>query len=230
MQMRLAWPPFTRNVKITLGVLAALFLASLSRGVFGAVDRYLLVSRDAVLADFELWTVLTYAFFHQDFGHLLFNALALWMFGSYLDQVWSARRFWVHSLVCAVGGGVAVVGSQVVFGVDVATLGYSGAVMGLIAAFAWYHWNRRVNLLFFPMTGKTMLLVFAGLDALLVVVGRQPVSIAAHLGGMLTGLLLVTGTWRPREWRRAWRRWRTRRNLRVVGRQVDRKRGGQWVN
>jgi membrane associated rhomboid family serine protease len=230
MQTRIAWPPFTTNIKITLGVLVVFFLTSLPGGVYELISEYLLLSRDSVVADYQVWTLLTYALFHHDFAHILFNGVALWMFGSYVDQVWDSRRFWTHSILCALGGGVVVVLSQLIFGLSVPTLGYSGAVMGLIAAYAWYNWNRRINLFFFPMTGKMMLLLFLGIDIFMVVVARQPVSIAGHLGGMATGLLLVTDYWRPRKLKQLWRRWKTKRNIKVVSDNPDRKRNGKWVN
>mgnify|MGYP006291009909 CR=1 FL=1 len=232
MERRIAWPPFTTNIKITLGVLGVLFLLSIPASLYQYVDQYLLVSRDAVVADYEVWTLLTYAFFHDNFGHIAFNGIALWMFGSYLDQVWDSKRFWTHSLLCALGGGVVVVLSQLALGMNVPTLGYSAAVMGLIAAYAWYNWNRRINLLFFPMTGKWMLALFLGIDVFMVLVANQPVSIAGHLGGMATGLLLVTGYWRPTKLQQLWRRWKTRRNLKVVSKSKnpDRKRNGKWIN
>lgn len=230
MQGRIAWPPFTKNIKITLGVLVAFFLASLPKVVYEYVSEYLLLSRDAVIADYEVWTLLTYALFHHDFAHILFNGVALWMFGSYLDQIWDAKRFWWHSILCALGGGIAVLLTQLVFGMSVPTLGYSGAVMGLIAAYAWYNWNRRINLFFFPITGKWMLVLFLGLDIFMVVFARQPVSISGHLGGMVVGLLLVTGYWRPSKLEQIYRRWKTKRNLRDVSKNPDRKRNGKWVN
>jgi membrane associated rhomboid family serine protease len=230
MERRIAWPPFTTNIKITLGVLLVFFLASLPSGLYDFISEYLLLSRDAVVSDYQVWTLLTYALFHHDFGHILFNGVALWMFGSYLDQIWESNRFWTHSLLCALGGGVIVVISQLIFGMSVPTLGYSGAVMGLIAAFAWYNWNRRINLFFFPMTGKWMLVLFLGIDIFMVVIARQPVSIAGHLGGMATGMLLVTDYWRPRKLKQLWRRWKTKRNIKVVSDNPDRKRNGKWVN
>jgi membrane associated rhomboid family serine protease len=40
------------------------------------------------------WQVVTYAFLHGDMGHLFFNMLGLWMFGSELERLWGQKRYW----------------------------------------------------------------------------------------------------------------------------------------
>lgn len=206
-QYRMKWPPFTANLKGLAIVLFTLWFASVMVAPLGEfVGRYMLVSQDAVLQDFQVWTVLTYSLWHADFMHLLFNLIVLWLFGAEVDQRWSTTRWWRFNALCALGGGVAVVLSQLIFQSFHPTLGYSGAVMGVVAAFAWHNWERTIYLFFFPMKGKVLLLVFIALDIFIVVVGREPISVAAHLGGMATGLLIVSGWWRPRRWKLAWQR------------------------
>jgi len=231
MQYQIAWPPFTRNVKITLIGLTLIFvLTVLSMGAFNFSSQYLIVSGPQVFERGRIWTLLTYAFFHHDIGHLLFNALALWIFAGELDQRWSSGRFWTVSLLSALGGGIFVALGQLLLGGGAPTLGYSGAVMGLIAAFCWYNWDRRLNFFFFPMTGRTFLMVIVGIDVLRVVVGGQPISIAAHLGGLLTGLLLVGDFWQPKVLKRKWQRRSMKKKFRDATREVDRKRNGTWIN
>ncbi|RVU46929.1 rhomboid family intramembrane serine protease [Lujinxingia sediminis] len=211
------WPPFTRNIKITLVGLFTLWFASVMIAPLGAfVDDYMLLSRSAVIDQGQIWTLLTYAFWHADFTHLLFNGFVLWMFGAELDQRWSAARWWRFTLLCALGGGLTILASQLILSTNFPTLGFSAAVMGVVAAFAWRHWNDRLNLLFLPVTGKTMLLVFIGLDILFVVAGREAISIAGHLGGMATGLLIASDYWRPSRIKRAFIRRRQRRNLKLL--------------
>lgn len=231
MQYRLAWPPFTKNIKITLAVLVPLFLVTVFVPSFNDFAmQYLWLSEHQVVDLGHVWTVFTYAFFHADFNHILFNGLALWMFGGYLDEMWPAKKFWTVSLLSALGGGLAVVLSQAVFGHSVPTLGYSGAVMGLVAAYCWYNWDRRLNFFFIPMTGKTLLLFFLGLDVFFVVVAREPISIAGHIGGTITGLLLVGDFWRPKRIKQWWRRRAMKKKFRDASREVDRKRDGKWIN
>ncbi len=229
-QMQMRWPPVTLEIKIIAGVLFGLWFGSLMVPALGdLVGTQLLVSAVAV-SEGRVWTVLTYAFFHADFMHLLFNCGVLWLFGGELSAKWSAKKWWGFNLACALGGGVAVVGSQFVLGVAHPTLGYSGAVMGVVAAFAWENWDRRLYLFFVPMTGKTLLLVFIAFDVLLVVVGREPISIAAHLGGLVTGLLLATGWWRPTKWKRSVKRYRQRRRFKVIRREAEAEQNRRYLN
>lgn len=220
-QYQVQWPPFTRNIKILAGLLFGLWFASTMIDPLGAfVNQELLVSMPAV-ASGKVWTLLTYAFWHADFMHLLFNVLVLWIFGGELDQRWSNTQWWRFNLLCALGGGIAVVLSQLIFQTGYPTLGYSGAVMGVVAAFAWQNWERTLYFFFFPMKGKTLLLVFITIDVLLVVFGGEPLSISAHLGGLITGLLLATGWWRPSKIRRRWKRYQQRRRFKVVKKQAE---------
>lgn len=231
MQYRIAWPPFTRNIKITIIGLVALFLVTVfSTSVYDFANQYLLVSGAQVFERARVWTLLSYAFFHANFGHILFNCVALWMFAGELDQRWSSRKFWTVSLLSALGGGIFVALGQLIFGGVSPTLGYSGAVMGLIAAYCWYNWQRRLNFFFVPMTGRTFLFVILGIDLVLVLVGGEPISIAAHLGGMVTGLLIVTDFWHPKKLKRRWQRRSMKKKFRDATREVDRKRDGRWIN
>lgn len=232
-QTRLAWPPVTRNIKITLGVLAVLWLGMVQFDDF--VYRYMLVSREAVLDDYHVWTLLTYALWHGSFSHLLFNGFALWMFGGEVDQRWSDAKFWTVSLLSALGGGIAIVATQWVlsqFGWlrHPPTLGYSGAVMGLIGAYCWYNWNRTLYFFFMQMTGKTLLLVFIGLDFFMVLGANQPISISGHLGGLATGLLLTSEYWRPGKLKRAWRRFKQKRKFDQPERTPREKADDRWMN
>src|SRR3546814_17706119 len=55
------------------------------------------------ISQFLPWQVLTYAFMHGSFAHLLFNMLALLMFGAPLEHTWGERRFLTYFLVCVLG-------------------------------------------------------------------------------------------------------------------------------
>jgi len=211
MQGRLAWPPLTRNLKITLGVLVALWVMAVQWTDF--VHRYMLVSRVAVFEQGYGWTILTYALWHLDPGHLLFNGIALWMFGGRVDRGWSDGWFWAFCLLCALGGGIAILLSQLIFGTNFPTLGYSGVVMGLAAAFCWHNWNRALFFLFARLKGKWLLLLFVAVDLFMVLGAREPISISGHLGGMATGLLLVSGYWRPKRLKRRIERWKQQRKF-----------------
>jgi membrane associated rhomboid family serine protease len=150
------------------------------------------------------WQLVTYAFLHGGLLHLMFNMLALAMFGAPLEYTWGERRFLTYYLVCVVGAGVCqlLVGSYALsHGADpYPTIGASGGVFGLLLAYGWLFPYQRVMLLFppIPMRARTLVIVYGLFELGLGVTGLQPgVAHFAHLGGMLFGWLLIRH-WRGR--------------------------------
>ncbi|QHQ29160.1 putative uncharacterized membrane protein [Xanthomonas albilineans] len=148
--------------------------------------------------NFQIWQLLTYAFLHGGFSHLLFNMLALYMFGGPLEQTWGNKRFLTYYLVCVAGAGLC----QLLVGwwmlrngsAPYPTLGASGGIFGLLLAFGMLFPNQRVMLLFppIPMTARTFVIVFGALELVMGFAGWEPgVAHFAHLGGMLFGWLMI---------------------------------------
>lgn len=52
---------------------------------------------------FKPWQFLTYMFMHGSISHILFNLLALWMFGSTLENLWGPKRFLTFYIICGMG-------------------------------------------------------------------------------------------------------------------------------
>lgn len=161
-----------------------------------------------VIAEFETWQFLSHGFLHGGLAHLLMNGLALYMFGSLLEQIWGGLRYLVFFLVCVIGGGLMQawwVGTPSGNEVSV-TLGASGGVFGILAAFAVLFPRHKVMLLIppipVPMPVWVLVLLFAVVSTVLGVTGLA-VGIAhfAHLGGLITGLLMylvvARSWWQP---------------------------------
>ncbi|GMV41471.1 MAG: hypothetical protein AMXMBFR64_31870 [Myxococcales bacterium] len=176
--------------------------------------------------DGRLWQLVTYAWLHDLATpfHLLFNLLVLYFFGGTFEQRWGTRWFVQFYLICAAGAavvsGLAAVVAPSLFGAPV--VGASGAVLGLIAAFATLFPEQQIYLfMMLPLRGKYLIPLVIGIDLLMFLPQTSSVAFAAHLGGLLTGWLLVTGFWRPRRLiamiRSRSLRARHRRGLRVVG-------------
>lgn len=147
---------------------------------------------------FMPWQLLSYGFLHGNLGHLLFNSLSILMFGAMLEHEWGARRYLAYYLVCMFGAGVCqlVVTTAVLHysGYAITTVGASGAIYGLILAFALLFPNNRVMMLPLPimMKARTMALIYGCAALLYGVLGsREGVAHFAHLGGMLCGWLLI---------------------------------------
>jgi len=144
------------------------------------------------------WQLLSYGFLHGGVGHLLFNMLALVMFGAPLEQTWGQRRFLTYFLICVVGAGLCqllvVSWSLQHHGILIPTIGASGGVFGLLLAYGLLFPNHRVMLLFppIPMKARTLVIVYGAISLVFGVTGTQSgVAHFAHLGGMLFGWLTI---------------------------------------
>lgn len=145
-------------------------------------------------ASFMPWQLLTYGFMHGGPGHLLFNMLALLMFGAQLELVWGQRRYLTFYLVCVVGAGLCQLAVVSWSGGLYPTVGASGGVFGLLLAYGMLFPNQRVMLLIppVPMKARTLVIVYGVISLLFGVTGTQSgVAHFAHLGGMLFGWLLI---------------------------------------
>jgi len=165
---------------------------------------------------FKPWQPLTYMFLHssQSFFHILFNMFALWMFGSTLENLWGPRRFLVFYLLCGVGAALVHMGalwydvsnakslldsgaiSPDSYGeiLNVPTLGASGAVMGIFAAFAYTFPNSQMFIMPipFPVKAKWALLGLVALDLFGGISNSQGgIAHFAHLGGAAFGIILL---------------------------------------
>ncbi|GAB6195713.1 rhomboid family intramembrane serine protease [Lysobacter xanthus] len=152
---------------------------------------------------FMPWQLVTYAFMHGSFGHLLFNMLALVMFGSQVEFIWGRRRFATYYFTCVIGAALCqlVVGYATLRmgGEAYPTVGASGGIFGLLLAYGMLFPNQRVMLLIppVPLKARTLVIFYGVAELFMGVTGTMPgVAHFAHLGGMLFGWLLI------RHWRR----------------------------
>ena len=148
--------------------------------------------------NFQPWQLLTYGFLHASFGHLLFNMLAVYMFGAPLELTWGPRRFLAFYLISVAGAGLCqlAVGWWITSGGGAAypTVGASGGVFGLLLAYGMLFPNQRMMLLFppIPMKARTFVILFGITELVLGFTGWQPgVAHFAHLGGLLFGWLVI---------------------------------------
>lgn len=155
---------------------------------------------------FEPFQIATHMFMHANIGHLAFNMLTLYFFGPMVEMVWGPKRFLFYYLFCGVGAFALHVGVQYweleQAGLNPTSwnspmLGASGAIFGVLVAFAWNFPNQIISLLFPPVSlkAKYFVPIMAALE-LFYGVGRYSTGIAhfAHLGGAIFGFLLI-GIW-----------------------------------
>lgn len=198
-----------------------------------------------------LWQPLTYQFLHGNFWHLFFNMFGLWMFGMPLEREWGARRFLRFYLLAGIAAGIfSALGKWLVFGAGWAsaaaltgTIGASGSLFGILAAFAILFPNSPVFvMLLFPIPARMFVLMFGIMQVL-----NTPaqfgsgggVDFLAHLGGMIFGFFYLRGPttllFGARKLYANWQLNRARRKFRVYVREVEKRERSQshpddWVN
>ncbi len=142
---------------------------------------------------FMPWQVGTYAFLHGSFGHLFFNMLGLWMFGSELERLWGGKRYLQLYFASVLTAALTQLAVGLLFA-GAPTVGASGGLFGLLLAYGMMFPNRTVMLLIppIPMKAKTFVVVFGVIElALGVYSPTGGVAHFAHLGGMLGGWLMI---------------------------------------
>ncbi len=150
---------------------------------------------------FELWQLVSYGFLHGSLTHLLFNMLALWMFGGTIERLFGSRPFAVYYLVSVIGAALAQLAVIAWFtGGFYPTVGASGGVFGVLLAFGMMYPHNRIMLIFPPVPMPAWLFVtgYGLLELYLGITGTQAgVAHFAHLGGMAAGFVLIQ-YWRGR--------------------------------
>ena len=153
------------------------------------------------MGQFAPWQLVTYSFLHGNLMHLLFNMLALYMFGSDVERVFGSRRYTFYYFVCVITAALAqLFVSSMGNWPAYPTVGASGGVFGLLLAFGLYFPRRMVMLIFppIPMPAWLFVTLYGLLELFLGVTGtNEGVAHFAHLGGMLGGYLVIR-SWRSR--------------------------------
>ncbi|HLG54002.1 MAG TPA: rhomboid family intramembrane serine protease [Vicinamibacterales bacterium] len=156
---------------------------------------------EALIEKFAVWQLVTYMFVHGNPTHLLFNMLMLWMIGVELERTWGTTFFTKFYAACGIGAGL----TQVVLGLlplpfagqfyYVSTIGASGAIYGLLLAYALYFPTRPILMFFvFPVPAKYFVMILGGFSLLFSLSGEGGgVAHTAHLGGLVTGYLYLRG-------------------------------------
>lgn len=175
-----------------------------------------------------IWQPFTYMFLHGGLLHLLFNMFALWMFGCEIERTWGTREFVKYYLITGIGAGLLTF--VLSFNSHIPTIGASGAIFGILVAFALMFPNRLIYLYFlFPVKAKYLVMFFAVLE--FVASFRHTsdgIGHFAHLGGMLIGYLYIKTDWRLPAlfrfsgYRRYFRNLRHKRRMRAVDKERER--------
>ena len=142
---------------------------------------------------FYPWQLFTYMFLHAGAMHLLFNMLALWMFGMQLENAWGSKKFLLYYLLCGVGAGLSNLLIGPLFGPAGPTVGASGAIYGVLLAFGMTFPDQPIFIYFLlPIRARYFVLLYIGWELVLGVTGTADgVAHFAHLGGAAVGLVYM---------------------------------------
>jgi membrane associated rhomboid family serine protease len=194
--MTFAQAPATYSILILIIVISGLGLLL----VPGIIERCLLRPYRVVRQQ-EYGPIITHAFVHANFAHLLFNSLALYSFGVSLERTIGTTRFVVLYLL-----GLVIASLGTVYkhrnNPEYASLGASGAILAVVFANIVYYPKSTVLLFFVPMPAAVFAFGYLAYTWWASTQARGRIAHDAHLDGALTGLIFVGLTDFP-AWSRA---------------------------
>lgn len=182
---------FTDAIKLLVTVNLSIFLLQTISGqervlfeLFGLVPRQ-------TWSHFMIWQPFTYLFFHGHIWHVLINMFVLWMFGSELEMVWGKKEFLKYYFLTGVGSGIVT--ALFHLNSTVPVVGASGAVYGILLAYALLFPNRYVFLYFLiPIRVKYFVIVIGALAFFSSInPGYSQVSHLTHFSGMAIGFFYL---------------------------------------
>lgn len=188
-------PPAVRWIFV---VNILMFLFSAIFGISSHVRSYLLLLMETPVLAMHgfVWQFVTYMFMHANVMHLLGNMLILWFFAPRLEYRWGTREFLRFYFIVGIGAGVfhALV-AYATGRVDSPLLGASGALYGVMLAYALYYPEETVLLYLVVPIKIKYLMVLLGIMTFMLSIGgdRGSISHVTHLGGLLVAFVYLKG-------------------------------------
>jgi len=191
--------PVSTAIKVLIAVNVGVFLVSAFPSLGGFLQFYFGLTPAMVVGQLRVWQLATYMFLHAGLLHILFNMLTLWMFGTELERIWGTRYFLRFYFLTGIGAGLlTVLFSLLPFGfarvLYYATIvGASGAIYGLLLAYALYYPDRPILFVIFPIPAKYFVMLLGAIAFYSSLSEAGGVANATHLGGLIVGYLLLKG-------------------------------------
>ena len=191
---------WTGTAVLMVVLVAAFALQCVNEAYFHSPVEFSLGLTKKVFTAGHVWQLITFQFLHGGLVHLFCNLMGLWLFGRFVENVIGVSRFLIAYLGAGVVGGLLNALLMALFEAHFGSVvfGASAGVAGLFAIFARLESETEMRLYFvLPIKAKTLLIVFAGISTFftIVPVAGDGVAHAAHLGGIVTGLLWVKFGW-----------------------------------
>ena len=154
----------------------------------GRVTRWCGLTFEGGRAFVQPWRWVTYQYLHADSMHIFFNILGIYFFLPPLERLWGGRNAFAFYTAGGLVAGAAygVLSAMVHFHVPL--IGASGSILATLGACALLFPEKQVLLFFFPIPIR-LLAVLLGLLYALTIIGEQNLSNAAHLGGLVFGVV-----------------------------------------
>ena len=134
------------------------------------------------LALLRPWSVVTYMFLHGGFGHIFFNMLGLYMFGSRVEERIGSRRFVTLYFISGIAGAIF----SLFFGGGNPIIGASAGVYGIMLAFARFWPDAQILIWFFPVEARVAVFLMTAISLWSGITGSGAgVAHFAHLGGFV---------------------------------------------
>lgn len=185
-------PPLSPGIKKLIIIMGVIFFLQAPPQIGNFLIAFFGLRPYFVWHKFFIWQLFTYMFLHGGISHILFNLFALWMFGSELEYSWGTTYFIKYLFITGIGAGLCT--SIVTPNSIIPTIGISGAVYGILLAFALTYPDRIILLIIppIPIKAKYFAMIF-GLIEFYSTISHSSDGIAhiAHLGGMLIGYLYL---------------------------------------
>ncbi|MFC2134776.1 rhomboid family intramembrane serine protease [Bacteroidota bacterium] len=197
------FPPVIKYILIINGI--AFFLQVIFENLnFGGLPGWYVLNRFFALNpivgfdqagqpyNFQIWQLITYQFMHGDFFHILFNMFMLWMFGMEIENIMGKRKFLFFYLFSGfIAGLCQILLGPVLSNSAAFTIGASGAVFGVMVAFAMYFPDRYIYVYFLLPVKAKYLIAFIVVFEFLSVGQMSFVAHLAHIGGAVTGFIFI---------------------------------------
>ena len=195
--------PLTPAIKTLIAVNVGAFVLVwlMPQGLRHGTQEFLGLLPSAMFDGFRIWQPVTYMFLHGGIGHILFNMLALWMFGTELERMWGTKFFLRYYFITGIVAGLTTIAVSLLPFETTArmfysvTIGASGAIYGVLLAYGLTFPNRPIYIYFvFPIPAKYFVMIM-GVIALLSAAGDSGTGIAhiTHLGGLVAGYVMLRG-------------------------------------
>jgi membrane associated rhomboid family serine protease len=186
--------PVSTALKALIGANVVMFLVKVALPI--TVDL-LGLQPVSVVRSFAVWQLGTYLFLHGGLFHILFNMLALWMFGAELERMWGTRYFLKFYFVCGIGAAcLTVLFSLLPFGFaqdlyGATIIGASGAIYGLLLAYALYFPERPILLIVFWVPARICVMILGAIALYSSLSEVGGVANITHLGGLAVGYVFL---------------------------------------